>query len=69
MTMQQASIARPWIIAMLLVLAGGISAIYNGFDAVGKQALIVSALFQKNANLAQRMGMMPPTQYPYPSHP
>ena len=67
MTMQQASIARPWVIALLLVLAGG--AIYNGFDAVGKQALVVSALFQKNANLAQRMGMMPPTQHSYPSHP
>jgi len=67
MTMQQASIARPWVIALLLVLAGG--AIYNGFDAVGKQALVVSALFQKNANLAQRMGMMPPAQHPYPSHP
>jgi hypothetical protein len=36
---------------------------------VGKEALVVSALFQKNANLAQRMGMMPPTQHPYPSHP
>ena len=57
--MQQASIARPWVIALLLVLAGG--AIYNGFDAVGKEALVVSAVFQKNANLAQRMGMMPPT--------
>jgi hypothetical protein len=67
MTMQQASIVRPLVIALLLVLAGG--AIYNGFDAVGKQALVVSAVFQKNANLAQRMGMMPPTQHPYPSHP
>jgi hypothetical protein len=64
--MRQALIARPWIIAMLLVL-GGIGAVYNGFDAMGKQALIQSALFQKNTNLLQAMGMMPPTQYPHRS--
>lgn len=51
---------------MLLVL-GGIGAVYNGFDAMGKQALIQSALFQKNTNLLQAMGMMPPTQYPHRS--
>jgi hypothetical protein len=64
--MRQALIARPWIIAMLLVL-GGIGAVYNGFDAMGKQALIQSALFQKNTNLLQAMGMMSPTQYPHRS--
>jgi hypothetical protein len=63
MTMRQASIARWWIIVVLLVL-GSISAIYNGFDAVAKQALIESALFQKNTNLLQTIGMMRPTQYP-----
>lgn len=57
--MHLCSVISQYCIFALLLLAGMLGAIYNGFDAVGKQALFVSALFQKNANLAQRMGMMP----------
>jgi hypothetical protein len=59
--MRKASIPRRWIIAMLLLLSAGI--IYIGFEAVGKEALIESALFQKNPTLLQHIGMMPQTQH------
>ena len=65
--MQHGSIARGWIIALLLMLAGGV--IYIGFDTVGKEALIESALFQKDASLLQRMGVTLPTQHAHRSAP
>ena len=65
--MRQASIPRRWIIAMLLLTSGGICAIYIGFEAVGKAALIESALFQKNPTLLQHIGMRPMTQYTHRS--
>jgi len=61
--MRQASFPRGRIIAMLLLLSAGIGVVYNGFEGVGKEALIESALFQRNSSLLQQVGLMPSIQY------
>jgi len=61
--MRHAAIPRGWIIAMLLLLSAGIGVVYIGFEAVGKEALIEGALFQRGSSLRQHVGQMPSTHH------